>query len=187
MMREILTSLSAALPDPRVIFDREGGSPYLSRWYLIGKRPVLDPELPGQQFADQVAVAKREHRLPFNLFLHRFHRSDDDGALHSHPWAWSLSLVLVGGYSEERRQGDSVVRRLIRPGMFNFIRGTDYHRVDLLEYDTWSLFLVGPKASTWYFWDRYTGKRSPWRDFIAFKRGLSNDARWEPDYREAAE
>lgn len=181
-MRALLHALARRLSEPRVIFDREGGTPYLSRWYLIGVRRGNDAALRGQ-FVDEQANASLMARLPFNLFLHRFHRSDDDGALHNHPWAWSLSLMLAGGYSEERRDGDSVVRRVVRPWSFNFIRGTDYHRVDLLEPDAWSLFLVGPKVSSWYFWDRNTRARANWRDFIAAKRGLSDDARWQPDSR----
>lgn len=186
--RRLLTAIAARLPDPRVIYDREGGTPYLSRWYLIGKRYDPDPKLDGQArdaFHDQRASeGTRFINLPFNLFLHRFHRSDDDGALHNHPWAWSVALILAGGYSEERREADGVVRREFRPLAINFIRGSDYHRVDLFEQDAWSLFLVGPKVSSWYFWDRDRKARSNWRDFIAHKRGLADDARWESDTAE---
>jgi hypothetical protein len=157
---------------PRVIYDREGGSPYLSRWYLLGS--VFDDT--GKRVA--------RSRLPFSLFLHKFHRSDDDGALHSHPWRWSVAFILRGGYSEERRVGDRVVRRVKLPFQLNLIRGTDFHRVDLLGESCWTLFLAGPKASSWYFWDRFTKKRAGWREFKAEKRGLVADAGWQDDQRE---
>ncbi len=182
-MRFILNLLVRVLPAPRVIYDREGGTPYLSRWYLIGAKPDEDAKLKGQVVFRETWLT----RLPFNLYLHRFHRSDDDGALHNHPWRWSLSFILAGGYSEERRatHGDAVERRMVTPWSFNFIRGTDYHRVDLIESDAWSLFFVGPKVGTWFFWDRATKRRAQWRRFVMAKRGMIPDAGWEPDAREA--
>ena len=165
------------LEPPRVIFDREGGSPYLSRWYLTSSQGDVDPEL---------FDARKETTpawLP-KLFLHRFHRSDDDYALHSHPWHWAVSLVLVGGYSEERRVGDRVVRRDVRPWRLNFLTAETFHRVDLFEEDAWSLFLVGPKTgSGWAFWDRDTKMRCPWKEFVLARRG-GPPAPWVPDSRE---
>lgn len=118
LARLLLTRFAATLPPPRVITDREtGGRPYLSRYYLFGK---------SRDGADESGSP-----VPFNVFLHRFHRSDDDGALHSHPWEWAVSFVLVGGYSEERRVGDEVERREVRPFSFNVITDEDFHRVDL--------------------------------------------------------
>ena len=34
-----------------------------------------------------------------NLYLHVFHRSDEDRELHDHPWGF-VSLILWGGYYE---------------------------------------------------------------------------------------
>lgn len=161
--------LARLLPRPRVIMDREGSSPYLSRFYLLGNR------------FDASGARVGRSRLPFSLYLHKFHRSDDDGALHSHPWRWSFALILRGGYSEERRVGDRVERRFLPPGAVNFIRGSDYHRIDLLERDAWTLFLAGPKVGTWYFWDRDTGRRAHWRAFCDARRGLIPDAGWTAD------
>lgn len=181
-MRELLNAFVRVLPDPRVIYDREGGSPYLSRWYLLGAKPDEDAKLKGQVVFKETWAS----RLPFNVYLHRFHRSDDDGALHSHPWTWAVSLVLVGGYGEERRQGDQVITRTVLPMTINFLRGDDFHRVDLIEHDAWSLFVVGPKASTWYFWDRTRKQRAHWRAFVQAKRGMIPDAGWQDDQREDA-
>jgi hypothetical protein len=111
----------------------------------------------------------------WGLYLHRFHRSDDEAELHNHPWRWAVSLVLQGGYSEERVVGESysegktlplVMRRQVRPGSLNFLRGDDFHRVDLTDGDAWTLFLVGPVVQSWGFLDRMTGIFTPWRQFL---------------------
>src|SRR5262245_38321463 len=52
--------------------------PYLSRWYLSGRR-------------NQQARA--------GVYLHRIQRSDYD-EMHDHPWPF-VSLILAGGYFEE--------------------------------------------------------------------------------------
>lgn len=146
MMRQFLLWLTERLPPPRVIYDRNGRSPYLSRWYLIGN-------------------PTREDR-PFAIYLHKFHRGDDEPELHNHPWRWAVSLILSGGYVEERRVGSGVQAHVVLPGTINFIRANDFHRVDLRDQDAWTLFLVGPKIQDWGFWERVSGRYMPWRDFI---------------------
>ena len=62
--------------------------------------------------------------------------------------------------------------RTVRPWTLNIIRGEDYHRVDLIENDAWSIFFAGPRhGADWNFWNRYTSETTPWREFIARKRG----------------
>lgn len=180
IVRALLSRLTRLLPPPRVIRDREGGSAYLSRWYIAGRGKDYDGG------AKDIAAPGLLGRLPFNVFLHRFHRSDDDGALHNHPWSWSVSFILAGGYSEERRVGDEVVRREVRPWRINVIRRDDFHRVDLLEHDAWTIFVASPKVGTWHFWDRGTKQRAHWRAFVDWKRGARADAGWAPDSVEAA-
>jgi len=36
----------------------------------------------------------------FGVYLHHFQRSDDDRALHDHPWAFNISWLLDGDYDE---------------------------------------------------------------------------------------
>lgn len=158
LMRAILYWVVESLPEPRIIYDRSGTSPYLSRWYLWRHNS-------GEGLA---------------VFLHKFHRGDDDLDLHNHPWSWSLAIILSGGYREERRvwahayteMFDQVRTRTLRPGMVNFIRGTDFHRVELLSDEAWSLFIAGPHTGEgWGFWNRLTNQFLPWREFITRKRG----------------
>lgn len=175
LKRWLLTRLVRRYGEPNVIMSRDGTSPYLSRWYPLGQRDD-----------DKNAAVKAPER-PFNLFIHRFHRSDEDGALHSHPWLWAVSLILVGGYEEEYRVGDRVERRTVRPGDINVLTGEDFHRVDLLEHDCWTLFIAGPKLpSGWAFWDRETKLRAIWHSFIAERRGEIPVADWQPDSRSSA-
>lgn len=137
--------------------------PYLRRWYLIPRNPVL------------------------NVYLHQFLRSDDDRALHDHPW-WFVSLILKGGYTEVTEQGTK--RR--RAGSIAFRRAAWRHRVALerqpikawegfeipgRELPCWTLIVTGRRVREWGFWckdlpDRYAENNAkdrdrfvPWRDF----------------------
>jgi hypothetical protein len=56
----------------------QGDVPYLVRYFCAGWNP-------------------QNHQPGPALFLHHFLNSDPDDALHSHPWAWGCSLILVGG------------------------------------------------------------------------------------------
>lgn len=56
------------------ILTRDGG-PYLERWWLIPRNKY------------------------FNVYLHKISDSDDDLALHDHPW-FNCSIILKGSYDE---------------------------------------------------------------------------------------
>jgi hypothetical protein len=170
MIRELLRRITRHMQS-RVIYDRAGGSPYLSRFYILGCPYMTD----GSEPINRTGNPKSEAIFPrgLGIYLHRFHRSDDDSALHNHPWKWSRSLILAGGYVEERRMGvmGPVKKFVRRPGSWVRINKDDFHRVDLIEDDCWSLFIAGPKVDTWGFWDRKTAEFLPWRDFITKVRG----------------
>lgn len=194
MIRRMLGQLARAIAAhavghmdrPRVIHSRDGESPYLSRWYIT-KRPTMpNGTQPFDKYGDpRDGIVWPDER--FGLYMHRFHRGDDDVELHSHPWDWALSFVFAGGYVEERRVDGvfgehRVITRTVLPFSFNFIRSNDFHRVELLEDDAWSLFLVGPKTKSWGFWNRATNAFTPWKEFIAqaslsapFKRATFGD------------
>lgn len=82
-----------------------------------------------------------------NVYLHEILRSDDDRALHDHPWD-NTSLVIAGRYIEhtpygayERRPGHSVTRKAAAP-----------HRLEIPEGErAVSLFMTGPKVREWGF------------------------------------
>lgn len=130
----------------RVIFSN--GGPYLTRYRLLsfGKRFV-------------------------RVYLHHIHRPDEDLELHNHPWKWALAIVLRSGYVEERPYADGVTYLRRTPGSAVLLTADTFHRiVELLDSEgSWSLFIAGPEAGTWYFMDRSTRRLTPWREFIRNK------------------
>jgi len=141
--------------------------PQVKRWWVIPRNPI------------------------FNIYLHKFCRSDDDRALHDHPWC-NVSFVLKGEYLEivpdsatrtykgVRRYINAtdgklhanhtgILRRPFRP-VFRFAKQP--HRVMLFGYSNpvpcWSLFFTGPNLRTWGFYcpDGYDMRWVPWQQFI---------------------
>ena len=100
--------------------------PYLHRWYVLPRNPLL------------------------NVYVHKFLRDDDDRAAHDHPWA-SLSLCLWRGYWEEvgpRRE----TRRWVGPLSLTARPSWWAHRVELKDgKPAWTLFLTGPRVREWGF------------------------------------
>lgn len=80
--------------------------PYLLRWWIIPRNKV------------------------FNIYLHRFMRSDEDRALHDHPWS-NLSILLRGCYAEHTiRAGGINVRTERQAGQWKLrLFGTMAHCV----------------------------------------------------------
>lgn len=138
---------------PRRDIPAEDGQVYLERYRVFGW-------MPGSRW-----------RGP-SIYLHRFRLPDQDFALHNHPWPRCVSLVLAGGYTEERRgSGWRRHERRLKPGRLNVIRPDDYHRVARLHgTETWTLFVVWPRTRSWGFWVPGRG-HIPWRDRLA-ERGI---------------
>ncbi len=111
-------------------------NPYMRRWYLW----------PRNRWA--------------NNYLNHIMRSDDDRALHNHPWC-SVSIILSGGYREWTPEGSEV----FTAGDVIF-RGANYrHRIDLIHgRPAWTLFLTGPKVQNWGFFCPKCFV--PWQQFV---------------------
>lgn len=119
----------------RIILDRQSNKPYLERYYVF---------------------LKDRKWFPFNVFIHKFLRSDPDD-IHDHPWSYA-TLILKGGYYEWtpifNSQGAKIgeTRRWRRPGHVRFCRATSYHRIELKpNVDCWTLFMPGPQKREWGF------------------------------------
>lgn len=88
-----------------------------------------------------------------NAFLHNFNRSDDDRALHDHPWG-NVSILLSGSYWEHSPGG---AKKLRKPGHIVVRPANAAHRVELLkdgegrEMPVWTVFLTGTKVRDWGF------------------------------------
>lgn len=99
------------------------GDNYLRRWWIIPRNEGC------------------------NVYLHDIRKSDDDRALHDHPWT-NTSYLLMGSYLEHtpdgiftRRAGDIVERP-----------AHALHRLEVVPGDrAISLFITGPKVREWGF------------------------------------
>ncbi|WP_196801923.1 hypothetical protein [Thioalkalivibrio sp. ALE19] len=118
------------------------GDDYLLRWYVIPRNRLC------------------------NIYLHCVQKSDEDRALHDHPWA-SFSWILSGTYREHMPHGT----RLMTPGRRAFRRSSAPHRLEAVDAPVISLFLTGPKVREWGFhcpqgwrhWRRFTDSNNSGR------------------------
>ncbi len=110
----------------RLINDRLENEPYLERFYLF---------------------LKDRGNFPFNIFLHKFLKSDPDD-LHDHPWNFR-SLILYGGYWEYTEEG----KFWRGPLTYRYSPATKLHRVELDKDNPtcWTLFIPGQRCREWGF------------------------------------
>jgi hypothetical protein len=132
---KLFLTLLEKLGRKRIVLDRQSDEPYLERYYLF---------------------LKDRKRFPFNLFLHKFLKSDPDD-LHDHPWPYA-TLILKGGYYEWVPTYDQQGRKLCevavwrRPGHFRISSADSFHRIELdPEVTCWTLFMPGPQKREWGF------------------------------------
>lgn len=113
------------------------GEKYLCRWYV----------LPRNRF--------------FNIYLHKFLASDDDRALHDHPW-YSVSFLLKGELLEHNLKHARTIPRFLP-----VVRSAKFaHRLELVKGPVWTLFITGPTMREWGFfcahgwrhWTQFTTK-----------------------------
>ncbi len=136
--------------------------PYLYRWYLT---PWSKYDRENPPFWSQVT-----RRLLPNVYLHQFIRSDDDRALHDHPW-FNVSFLLYGSYIEESIAKGGIKVRIRRdPGAWKLRSPWAAHRVELIqrvkypyssadpswkqewqEATCWTLFMTSPRVREWGF------------------------------------
>ena len=147
----MMLKLLERLGRKRIVLDRVSDEPYLERYYLF---------------------LKERSGFPFNIFLHKFLKSDPDD-VHDHPWPYA-TLILKGGYwewiPEFNAAGEKIgeVRKWRGPGHFRISSATSYHRVELgNDVECWTLFMPGPKQREWGFlvqdqwvqWEQYLKQR----------------------------
>lgn len=136
----------------------DDGSPYLTR--------VLFPRIPAD--------------VPFvggiRPMLHKFHRPDGDRELHNHPWSWAVSLILAGGYLEERLLVDEStlagrpITETVIVRWLNRLTDLDFHRILELHGELYTLFCTGPRTQSWGFMNEETGAFTDWEVRRALKR-----------------
>ena len=144
-----------------IILDRNKDKVYLNRYYAL--------------FPDSVDRERQD--IPFNVLIHQF-MSSDDPIYHTHPWNWSFSLILKGGYIEHTPEGNfwrgPGSWRMMRPNQ-EITKGSDIHWVEIPQSGkTWTLFIRGRTTHDWgFFPDWYKNgnfmKWVYWKDFLSIK------------------
>jgi hypothetical protein len=128
---------------------------YLERYHLV---KIQKPRW--------MRAGNEEADTLFGIYLHCFHKSDTDRALHSHPWSY-MTLILSHGYWENTARG----RFWRKPGTVRFAGPNHEHWVELDKdadgktISAITLFFVGPRTREWGF--RLPQGWTPWRE--AFK------------------
>lgn len=150
-MLHLIDKLMDKLNRKKLVYDRIDGELYLTRYYIFLKDRV---------------------KFPFNVFLHKFHKSDDP-VLHDHPWPYA-TLILKGGYWEwvpqfnDRGKKIGEIAKWRAPGHFRICSAKSFHRIELdPEVECWTLFMPGPKQRDWGFlvknkwvqWEQYLKQR----------------------------
>ena len=126
--------------EPHLVVYTPEGEPYLVRWWIIPRNPLL------------------------NVYLHKFVRDDNDRALHDHPWV-SLSILIKGTYVEHLERSS---RTFHAPAVIP--RGCPHpHRLELVGMmgardPVWTIFITGPKVREWGF--LCPNGWVPWEEFI---------------------
>jgi hypothetical protein len=145
----LLLKLLERLGRRRVVMDRVNNEPYLERYYLF---------------------LKDRDNFPFNIFLHKFLRSDPDD-LHDHPWPYA-TVILKGGYWEWTPVFDAEGRKLTEvakwraPGHVRFNSAASLHRIELDPgVECWTLFMPGAKTREWGFVQ--SGVWQQWQQYLA--------------------
>jgi hypothetical protein len=126
-------------------------------------RPYLERFGRGQTVDD----ARDDRRTgKWRVRLHHFVGPDDAGH-HNHPFEWAFSIVLWRSYTEEVFETPEQIAERWGPGhpyslrgvvrtrrvrWFNWIPWGKYHRITKLHGDVWTLFITGPRVSSWGFW-----------------------------------
>lgn len=99
------------------------GDDYLRRWWIIPRSEAV------------------------NVYLHEILKSDDDRAMHDHPWS-NVSYLIAGSYIEHTPEG-----RFVRQAGEVVERPANaLHRLEVIPGErAVSLFMTGPKVREWGF------------------------------------
>jgi hypothetical protein len=147
----VLLKLLDKLGRRRIVMDRVNNEPYLERYYVFLKDRTW---------------------FPFNIFIHKFLKSDPDD-VHDHPWPYA-TLILKGGYWEWIPQFNSLGQKIGEiatwrgAGHFRICKANSFHRIELDPNVTaWTLFIPGPQQREWGF--LANGRWIPWQHYLKLR------------------
>jgi hypothetical protein len=90
------------------------------------------------------------HTPLVGIFLHHLHASDEDRALHDHPWSF-VTCLLTSGYYEHTPDRDGTIRRTWRRRFSVLYRPAEWqHRLELVR-PTWTLMFRWRRRRVWGF------------------------------------
>lgn len=88
----------------------------------------------------------------FSIRLHKFNQSDDQRALHDHPWPF-LTVIVAGGYWDVTKDEDGYVQmERLRAGSIRYRPLGHIHTVKLGDKPSWSIVLTGRYQHRWGFY-----------------------------------
>jgi len=147
----MLLNLLDKLGRRRIVMDRVNNEPYLERYYVFLKDRTW---------------------FPFNVFIHKFLKSDPDD-VHDHPWPYA-TLILKGGYWEWIPQFNSLGQKVGEiatwrgAGHFRICKANSFHRIELDPNVTaWTLFMPGIKQREWGFLSK--GRWIQWQKYLELR------------------
>jgi hypothetical protein len=123
---------------------------------MLKLRPRKADEIIGENYMQRWHIRRRPDH--YNLYLHRYEGSDDDRALHDHPWR-SVGIVLWGKLYEITEQGE----KRLWPLFPKYRNATYAHRIILKSKFAYTLFFTFPKEREWGF--HCSGGWVHWREF----------------------
>jgi hypothetical protein len=137
----------------RIIMDRENNEPYLIRYYVF---------------------LKERKNFPFNIFIHKFLKSDPDD-LHDHPWNYT-SFILWGGYWEYTEKERNILKNWRSPGYLVTRDASWKHRLELDPKVPvcWTIFIPHRRRREWGFYKDKDGEEE-WIDADKYFDEKSNN------------
>lgn len=135
---------------------------------------------PDDIYMERVWLKKFTDTEPISVRLHNIRRSDDDRAMHDHPWE-NISVVLSGqmievvplSQDQPCMQDLTKYSQFIRkPGDIIARKATDRHRLIIPEgQSVWTMFIMGDYQQHWGFYDPVKGIKVYWRDYLGLAPG----------------
>ena len=97
----------------------------------------------------------------FAIYLHKFHRSDDNSSLHDHPWNF-ITIPLWRGYNDctynggmDKDGSPTYNRKRMWPLTIHYRPATHIHFVELIDNKVaWTLIIRFKYIRWWGFWNK---------------------------------
>lgn len=128
----------------------KNGDTYMTRFWLFNP------------YEEDGTYRARHAWCPVSVRIHMILRPDADRDLHDHPWN-ARTIILAGGYAEQRDDGALYVRRR---GDTSALRFGDFHRITNVAKPrgAMTLFITGRYRGTWGF--LVAGRKVPYREYL---------------------